>query len=153
MQEYNDEKLPEDFEQIAKAYSRSLKNKGFVFVKLEEEEFTLLIDEIAVIFEKIFASLKTLSKVCDCQIIGRQTELQFGKFCEKFGYKKRHSFRCIENVDNCFLALVSLENLLNLKLMLLSMKSGELEFCHEIIVTRSRIYADSFPSSGFVVEK
>ena len=32
---YNDELLPEDFEAVARAYSASLKNKGFIFVRLE----------------------------------------------------------------------------------------------------------------------
>ena len=49
---YNDEILPENFEEIAKAYSNSLKKKGFVFVKLEEEEFNLLLDEINILFLK-----------------------------------------------------------------------------------------------------
>ena len=55
--EYNDEMMPEDFETIAKAYSKSLKNKGFVFIRLEEEEFRLLIGEVLVIIAKIFLNL------------------------------------------------------------------------------------------------
>ena len=60
---YNDEILPENFEEIAKAYSNSLKKKGFVFVKLEEEEFNLLLDEINILFLKMLACLEKLDKI------------------------------------------------------------------------------------------
>ena len=52
MENYDDELLPENFEQIAKAYSKTLKNKGFVFVRLEEEEFNLLLCEVFVLIAK-----------------------------------------------------------------------------------------------------
>ena len=62
---YDDEMLPDDFEQIAKAYSKSLKDRGFVFVRLHEEEFNLLLDEIFVILAKMKASLIKMEKVLD----------------------------------------------------------------------------------------
>ena len=52
MENYNDEKLAENFETIARAYSKSMKNKGFIFIKLEEEEFSLLLDEINASLDK-----------------------------------------------------------------------------------------------------
>lgn len=150
---YNDEKLPDNFEVMAKAYSQSLKNKGFVFIKLEEEEYALLLDEIAVLFEKILASLKILNEKADCTIIWEATKQQQADFIDKFSYNRKHKFKCIESADNCFLSLVSLENMLTLKLMVLSVKSGELEFCNNIIISRTKIYADSFSCEGFVVER
>lgn len=151
---YDDEKLTEaeNFELMAKAYSKSLKNKGFVFVKLEEEEFSLLLDEVAIFFKKIVACMIRLRGEVDCSVLWDATEKQFKAFCDKFDIHKEYHFKSIESSEKSFLSLISLENHLTLKLMLLSMKSGELEFCHEIIVSRARIYADSFACEGFIVE-
>ena len=52
-----------------------------------------------------------------------------------------------------FLTLVALENLLIIKLMFLSVKSGELEVCNEVITSVSGVFAESFPCEGFVVEQ
>ena len=49
--------MPNDFEEMAKAYSKNLKKKGFVFIRLEEEEFSLLVDEVLVLLAKMKASL------------------------------------------------------------------------------------------------
>ena len=149
---YNDELMPESFEQIARAYSKSLKKKGFVFVRLEEEEFNLLLSEIYVIIGKMKACLEQLrshidSKELKIKLIDAEISLT-----EKFEHRKPHKFRCIEDKNTTFLSLISLENLLILKLMLLSIKSGELELCNKIITSITAIFADSFALEGFVVE-
>ena len=148
--EYNDEKLCDNFEAMARAYSKSLKNKGFVFIKLEDEEFSMLIDEIVILFNKIDACLDKLSERVDCRLLKEATEKNIVSFKQKFN--NRHCdrrYRCLTSPSESFLSLISLENTLTLKLMILSVKSGELEFCHEIITSRTRIYADSFSQEGF----
>ena len=57
---YDDEMLPEDFEEIAKAYSQSLKKRGFVFVHLDQEELSFLVDEVLICLAKMKACLKNL---------------------------------------------------------------------------------------------
>lgn len=149
---YNDELLPKNFEQIAKAYSNSLKNKGFVFIRLDEEEFNLLLGEVYVIIGKMKACLDHLrthidSKELKCKLIDAEIALT-----EKFEHKKPHNFKCVEDKNTTFLSLISLENMLILKLMLLSVKSGELELCNKIITSITAIFADSFALEGFRVK-
>ena len=152
MENYNDEKLAENFETIARAYSKSMKNKGFVFIKLEEEEFSLLLDEINVIFSKIMACLEHLKGYLDCNLLKEMTIQNQKEFSDKFNVRCKNQFENVENPTNCFLSLISLENMLTLKLMILSVKSGELEFCQGMITKRTRIYASSFSLEGFVMK-
>lgn len=149
--EYNDEKLCENYEAMARAYSKSLKNKGFVFIKLEDEEFSLLLDEIIVLFGKILACLERLSECIDCRALTDLTKQNLSAFNEKFKRCFSRRYKCLTSPSESFLSLISLENTLTLKLMILSVKSGELEFCHEIITTRTHIYANSFSQEGFSV--
>ncbi len=149
---YDDELMPENFEQIAKAYSKSMKKKGFIFISLDEEEFNLLLGEVYVIIGKMKACLEHLhshidSKELKCKLIDAEIALT-----EKFEHKKPHKFRCIEDKNTTFLSLISLENMLILKLMLLSVKSSELELCNKIITSMTAIFADSFSLEGFRVE-
>ena len=151
MENYNDEKLAENFETIARAYSKSMKNKGFIFIKLEEEEFSLLLDEICILFSKIMACLERLKGFLDCTLLKEATYQNEKDFKGKFNVKSKCRFKNVENPPNCFLSLISLENMLTLKLMILSVKSGELEFCQNIIAKRTSIYASSFSLEGFVL--
>ncbi|MDE6583737.1 MAG: hypothetical protein K2K31_03730 [Clostridia bacterium] len=150
-EEYNDEMMPDNFETLAKAYSKSLKNKGFVFISLEEEEFRLLLGEILVIIAKMQACLKKLDKTMDSGLLKERLCEAQKLLCEKFDYKKPHKMKCVENENKAFLNLISLENLLILKTMLLSVKSGELELCNQIITAISSVFAESFTVEGFVV--
>ncbi len=148
---YNDELMPENFEQIAKAYSKSLKNKGFVFVRLEEEEFNLLLCEIFVIISKMHACIHRLNARFDGTMLDKKLHESKLALETKFGAKHTYKFVCMENENMTFLSLVSLENLLIIKLMLLSVKSGELELCNGIITSISGIFAESFSCEGFKV--
>ena len=62
--EYNDEAMPsiENIEAMAKAYNASLKEKGFVFINLEEEGKNLLISEVFDILFKLRASYRYLKR-------------------------------------------------------------------------------------------
>lgn len=148
---YDDELLPNDFEEMAKAYSKSLKKKGFVFVRLEEEEFNLLVDEVLVLIAKMKASLVRLNKQMESKKLMDRLESFEIRIMEKFGKKKPHIFRCVENENQAFLSLVAIENMLILKLLCLSLKSGELELCNECIVGISSVFAESFDIQGFIV--
>jgi len=148
---YNDELLPDNFEQMAKAYSQSLKSKGFIFIRLEEEEFNLLLGEIFVLIEKMQACLEKLSKLFDSKKLKSQLDEAFVLLCKKFGNKKPHKFNCVEDESLTFLSLVAIENMLVIKLMLLSVKSGEFELCNQIITSICLVFAESFSCEGFVL--
>lgn len=150
-QEYNDEMMPDDFENLAKAYAKSLKNKGFVFISLQEEEFHLLLGEILVIIAKMQACLQKLDNVLDSGLLKERLSKAQQLLCEKFDYKKPHKMKCVEKENVAFLNLISLENLLILKIMLLSVKSGELELCNQIVTAISSVFAESFVAEGFAI--
>lgn len=151
MENYDDELLPENFEQIAKAYSKTLKNKGFVFVRLEEEEFNLLLCETFVLISKMQACLKKLDGFVDSHVLAEKLHTSKKMLEEKFGQKNPHKFACVEDENMAFLSLVAIENTLIIKLMLLSVKSGELELCNQIITSISSVFAESFSCEGFKV--
>ncbi len=151
MEKYNDELLPDNFEQIARAYSKTLKNKGFVFIRLEDEEFNLLLAEIFVLIGKMQACLKKLKRHINSAVL--QHKLEDAKLAleNKFGKKEPHTFEYVESENSAFLSLVAIENTLNIKLMLLSVKSGEIEICNQIITAISGVFAESFSCEGFKV--
>ncbi|MBE7075498.1 MAG: hypothetical protein E7375_00310 [Clostridiales bacterium] len=149
---YNDQLLPENFEEMAKAYAKALKNKGFVFIRLEEEEFNLLIGEILILLEKMQACLKKLCKKINSAELSSKIVYSEKMLQEKFGKKKPHKFVCVENENNAFLSLIAIQNTLTIKLMLLSIKSGEFEICNSIITAISSIFAESFSCEGFILD-
>lgn len=148
---YNDELMPDDFEQIAHAYSKTLKDKGFVFVSLEEEEFELLLSEIHVIIAKMHACLVRLKKTFDCKTLHDRLTHANEQLESKFGKKRPHKFTCVENENMAFLSLIALSSTLSIKLMLLSVKSGEIELCNQIGVSILSVFAESFSCEGFKV--
>ncbi len=149
---YDDSALLDDYEKMAKAYSQSLKNKGFVFIRLQEEEFELLLGEIFVLTAKMKACLTKLQSQLDSKVLyGVLCETE-GKLKQKFGNKKTHNFRYLEDENCAFLTLISLNSTLMLKLMILSVKSGELELCNELISSITAIFSQSFSCEGFVLQ-
>ncbi len=146
---YDDQKLVENFEEVARAYAKSLKNKGFVFIKLQQEDFSMLLDEISIIFGKLLASFEILSQKIDCNIILNETQKEYRHFRKLFDYQSVHKFSSDMNYSQTFLAVFALENLLNQKILLLAQKSGEITFCHKVIDSRAKIYAESFDTDDF----
>ncbi|MGN1201570.1 MAG: hypothetical protein ACI4R8_04900 [Candidatus Caccovivens sp.] len=149
---YNDEMLPEDFEQIAKAYAHKMKDKGFVFIKLEDEERELLIGEIFVLIAKMKACLERLKKCLESDRLMCRLENAEEVLRERFSNKKPHKFNCVVKENDAFLSLISIENTLVIKLMLLSIKTEEYELCNSIITGITSIFAESFSQEGFIVE-
>lgn len=147
---YNDELMPDSFEEMAKAYSIALKKKGFIFIRLEEEELNLLINEILVLLSKMKACLIRLQDSLDGNKLFCQLEKCEENIVGKFPNKKTQNFHYLENENSAFLSLISIENMLIIKLMSLSSKSGEYELCNNLIVEISSIFAESFSLEGFV---
>ncbi len=149
---YNDEMLPENFEQIARAYSQKMKENGFVFIHLKEEETNLLAGEILTLFAKMQACLQRLERCMKSDKLKCRIESATSLIEERFLNKKTHTFRCVENENDAFLSLVSIENTVILKLMLLSVKTNEFELCNNIITGISGVFAESFSQEGFVID-
>ena len=147
---YNDELFPEDFEEIAKAYSNSLKEKDFVFVNLKKEEFNLLLDEVFVIIGKMNSCIKAIKSHFECKKLQERLENASSLLLQNFENKKPHNFKCVTDQNTAFLSLISLENTLILKLMSLAIKSDKFELCNDIISSIAGVFAQSFSLDGFM---
>lgn len=147
---YNDELFPDNFEEMARAYAKSLKSKNFVFVNLKQEEFNLLVDEVFVVLSKMKSCLNCLKTHFECKKLQNAIENSQALLSQKFAHKKPHDFKCVVGENYAFLSLFSLENILILKLMSLAIKSEEFELCNGIISSISGIFAQSFSTEGFI---
>lgn len=147
---YDDEMLPEDFQEIAKAYSQSLKKRGFVFVHLDQEEVSFLVDEVLICLAKMKACLKNLVHLQSSVLQNKLTEIEL-LCCDCCPNKKPHNFDCVENENNSFFALVSLENLLIFNLNKICQKKFYSNLFKKMIEDVCLIFAESFDVSCFVL--
>ncbi len=137
---YNDEALVsiDYIEEMAKAYNLSLKEKGFVFLNLEEEGKSLLLDEIFDILFKLRASYRFLRNFLGVNTMLELTELQIEKLRTIFDVENNRGYVVKTNQTKCFLNVISLENQLILKMLLLSQKCQECEEIVSFIVIRTK---------------
>ena len=138
--EYNDEELPtlENFAQMAKAYNFSLKQKGFVFINLEAEGKTLLINEVFDILFKLRSSYRHLGSFLDSTIMLSLTEKHIDLLRDFFDVEENRGFFVTTNQTKCFLNTISLENTLSIKLLLLSQKCDFNEEILSMIIERAK---------------
>ncbi len=131
--EYNDEAMPSlnNIEEMARAYSFSLKQKGFVFVSLEEEGKKFLIAEVFEILFKLRASYRYLKNFLGSSAMLSLTEEHIDVLRSMFDFEDNCGYFISCNQTKCFLNTVSLENQLNIKLLLLSQKC---EFGEDLII-------------------
>ena len=148
---FDDELMPKNFEEIARAYSKAIKTKKFVFVNLEKEEFNFLVNEVLMLVSKMQACLKPLKKHIECDFLDKTLCEASSSICNKFNKKMPHKFKCVTNENSAFLCLVGLENTLILKLMLLALKSEEIELCQNVIASISGVFAESLSIECFVL--
>ncbi len=150
--EYNDFTVmsPDDYEVLAKAYSDSLKEKGFIFVRLDNEGEKILIDEVFDLLFKLRASYRVLGKFMGADKFYKLNEEQLELLRKKFDYKHNRGFRVNWNKTKCFLNSVSLENKLSIKMFLLAQKSDEFEFLVGLIFQRMRLSADLYEINNIV---
>ena len=136
--EYNDEAIVSVgyIEEMAKAYNISLKEKGFIFINLEEEGKKILIDEIFEILFKLRASYRFLKNFLDSQKMLELTENQINELRILFNVENNRGYVIKTNQTKCFLNSISLENELILKLLFLSQKCEEHEKLTSLIVLR-----------------
>ncbi len=135
---------PDEYEVLAKAYSDSLKEKGFIFVRLDNEGVNILIDEVFDLMFKLRASYRAIGNFMGCDKFYSLNEEQIDLLRSKFSYKQNRGFKVNWNKTKCFLNAISLENRLLIKLFLLAQKSDEYEFLVGLIFQRMRLSADLF---------
>lgn len=136
--EYNDNLFPtpEDYEKMAKAYNLSLKNQGFVFIKLNDENYAFLIDEVFDLLFKLRSMYKYLGSFMGADSCYKINEQQIENLRLLFNFNKNRLFQIRTNKTKCFLNCISCENLLNIKLSELAQKSGHIEELSKMIQER-----------------
>lgn len=153
--QYDDEKMPslENIENMAKQYSLSLKEKGFVFVCLDEEGKKILIDEVFDILFKLRASYRALGNFLDSQKILEITENNILSLRNLFEVETNRGFFVTSNQTKCFLNCISMESSLLIKLLLLSQKCEFGETLLSIIIERARFISKNLAISGILNDK
>ncbi len=135
---------PDEYEILAKAYSNSLKEKGFVFVRLDTESVNVLVDEVFDLLFKLRATYRSLGSFMGSDKFYALNEEQIKKLRELFSYKQNRGFKMNWNKTKCFLNGVSLENRLLIKLFLLAQKSDEYQELISLCFQRLRLSADLY---------
>ena len=148
--EYDDEKLPslDAMAEIAKAYSNNLKQQGFVFVKLSDEEFSFLIEEVFDLLFKLRSSYRALNGFMGSQKLYELNEMQINELRNLFQYKTNRAFQVKTNKTKCFINTFSLECKLILKLNDLAYKSEQVEKISKLLNQRLTFLSENYEIYG-----
>lgn len=148
--EYNDFACPtpDEYENLAKAYMQSLRDKGFVFISLENEAQKMLVDEVFDLLFKLRASYRALGSFMGSDKFYQLNEEQIEVLRDMFSYTHNRGFRIAWNKTKCFLNCISLENKLLIKMFLLAQKSQEYESLVGLCFQRLRMSADLYEMSS-----
>ena len=103
--DYNDEAMPslENIEAMAKAYNISLKERGFVFINLEEEGKNLLINEVFDILFKLRASYRFLKNFLSSTKMLSLTDEHIDYLRKLFDIEDNRGYFVSTNQTKCFL--------------------------------------------------
>lgn len=150
--EYNDSKIPtlEDYEKLAKAYAESLKDKGFVFIRLDNENYNFLLDEVFDILFKLRATYRFLGTFLEANQFLELTNGHIEKLRNLFDYKKNRGFRIRGDRTKAFLNSVSLENRLIIKLNSLAQKSDFFNELSQLCLERLHMSAENYKIEGLL---
>jgi len=148
--EYNDNifPTPDKIEEMAKAYSSSLREQGFLFIKLNNEEYSFLIDEVFDILFKLRSSYRFMKGFMNCNLLLELNERQIDKMRRIFDYKTNHAFQVKTNKTKCFINSISLENKLFLKVNELAQKSEKFLELSSIINERLPLLIENYHIEG-----
>lgn len=148
--EYDDEKLPslDSMSQIAKAYSNNLKEQGFVFIKLSDEEYSFLIEDVFDTMFKLRSSYRFLNGFMGSKSLYDLNEEQIDVLRELFSYKKNRSFQVKTNKTKCFINTFSLECKLVLKLNELAYKGEKIHEISKILNKRLMLLSENYEVFG-----
>lgn len=148
--EYNDEQFPtqENYEKMARAYTSTLQHQGFVFVRLQDENLTFLIDEVFETLFKLRASYRQLGTFLDSNKFLDLTNNQIEELRDMFNYSKNRGFQIRVNKTKCFLNTISLEAKLLLKLNELAQKSEQFEKLSKLANDRLLLIIENYTIHG-----
>ena len=144
--EYNDFACPtpDEYEVLAKAYTNALKQKGFIFVRLDSEGVNVLVDEVFDLLFKLRSTYSALGSFLGANNFYRLNEEQIDIMRTMFDYKHNRSFKMNWNKTKCFVNSISLENRLIMKMLLLAQKSDEYEKLLGLCFQRMRMSTDLY---------
>ena len=148
--DYQDDKCPEiqTYEEMAKAYSNSLKDKGFVFIRLDNEDYSFLLNEVFDVLFKLRSSYRFLNGFLGSSDFLSLTEKQIEELRKLFDFKKNHSFQLRTNKTKCLLNTISLEANLLLKLNTLAQKSDYFKELSSIASERLLLLHQNYKIEG-----
>lgn len=124
--EYNDEKLlsVSEYETMAKAYSKNLRDKGFIFVQVDSEQNEAMLHEIFVNFLQLKSSLFFLGGFLNTGKLYSLNERHFKIFQTLYPeVRTTETFRVRGDKTKCFLNMISLESKLISSLLSLTDQS------------------------------
>lgn len=136
---YNDEQVADlsQIEDMAKAYNSAMKEKGFVFVNLDELGKNLLAKEVLEILFKLRASYRAMKGFLSSNIMYDQTCEHIEKIRTLFLIEDNKGFVITCNTTKCFLNAISLEQQLCTKLLLLAQKCTDGEMLISLLFERN----------------
>lgn len=148
--QYNDDRIPtpDSFAQMAKAYSNSLKDQGFVFIKLDCEDYNFLIDEVFEILFKLRSSYRFLKGFMASDKFLLLNDKQIDSLRLLFNYTKNRGFQIKANKTKCFLNTIALENRLILKMNELARKSDYYDQLSSLINSRLLLATENYSIEG-----
>ncbi len=138
----------EAFENMAKAYYSNLKEKGFVFIRLFDENLDFLIDEVFDIFFKLKSAYQSMKGFMGSGLFLEMTNEQIDELRKLFSYTKNRAFQVRTNNTKCLLECVSLESRLILKLNELAKKCDHFESLGQIVQKRILLSTNNFHVEG-----
>lgn len=142
---YDDEKIADlsQIENMAKEYNNMLKEKGFVFVNLDEIGKNMLVKEVMETLFKLRASYRSMQNFLSSLSMYELTNNHIEKMRQLFSIEENTGFFVRCNNTKCFLNSVSLENNLTTKLLFLSQKCGFGEEIFEMIFERTKLLSSN----------
>ena len=147
--EYNDEPILSlhDYEIMAKEYTSSLKNKGFIFVQVDNEEMNQLVEETFNYMSKSKSCLFMMGGFLNTSSFYSLNERQLKKMRILFDFEKPlKSFKLRPDKTTCFLKFIGLESRILKNLMILSERCNyerEIkQICQDRLTTLSNIFLD-----------
>ncbi len=142
---YDDEKVADlsQIENMAKEYSNVLKEKGFVFVNLNEIGKNILVKEIMEILFKLRASYRSMQNFLSSFSMYELTNKHIDNIRELFSIEENKGFFVRCNNTKCFLNSVALENRLITKLLFLSQKCSFADEVFSMIFERTNMLSSN----------
>lgn len=150
---YNDEELisPSSYQEMAKAYQKSIQNKGFVFVSLDNSKEEAFLHEVMELLFTIKANLFALGGFLGTGALYNLNEKEIAKmqslYSQEFDLPSKSFSR---DKVKCFLSLLGLENKLINKLICLAEQSQFSNEILDIIKERTQLSANLYKANSLI---